>query len=196
MSVVPGESVDPDADGLVAGVTIWPSNSLPSAKYQFCKGALLLRADYSLLYSRIGTAHNTGGEAATEFRLPNNQGKFLVGLNSADADFDTVGETGGTKVATMPTHGHTLSGAPGVGTLAVSPSSHDHTYTLPPALNILEGSGTLTTVTGGGSNPSTGAASLSISGAPSAGTLAAGDAAGSGNNCPPYRVVNTIIKVL
>ena len=54
------------------------------------------------------------------------QGRMLVGLNESDTDFDTVGETGGSKTKTLtkaqlPTHKH------GAGTLATdNDGSHDH----------------------------------------------------------------------
>jgi microcystin-dependent protein len=34
-------------------------------------------------------------------------GKVPIGLDAGDADFDTIGETGGTKDAIIPTHNHT-----------------------------------------------------------------------------------------
>jgi len=195
MSTVPGEVVNPDADGLVGGVTLWPSDSLPSSKYMFVEGALLTRTDYSLLFSRIGTRFNTGGEAGTAFRLPNGKGRTFVGLDPANLSFDTVGEIGGTQAATMPTHGHGMTGAPGIGSLAISPNPHDHSET---AVSVPAG---VAIATGAaydivGVAATTGATSLSITGAPSIGTLAAADAAGSGNNMPPYMVLRPIIKVL
>lgn len=38
-------------------------------------------------------------------------GRVMVGLNSGDADFDTVEETGGAKTVTPPSHTHPLSDA-------------------------------------------------------------------------------------
>jgi len=195
MSTVPGEVVNPDADGLVGGVTLWMSDSLPSAKYMFVEGALLTRTDYSLLFSRIGTRFNTGGEAATAFRLPNGKGKTFVGLDPANVSFDVIGETGGTQAATMPTHGHALSGAPGVGTLAVSPDPHSHTYN-DQTFAAFAAAGAAVNTVNTLPTSNTGTTSLSITGAPSIGTLAAADVTGSGNNMPPYMVLRPIIKVL
>ena len=49
-------------------------------------------------------------------------GKVPIGLDATDSDFDTVGETGGTKDAIIPTHNHAA------GTLATdSQGSHQHT---------------------------------------------------------------------
>lgn len=37
-------------------------------------------------------------------------GRVLVGVDAGDAAFDTLGETGGSKDTTLPTHSHTYSG--------------------------------------------------------------------------------------
>lgn len=49
-------------------------------------------------------------------------GKVPVGIDTGDTDFDTIGETGGTKDAIIPTHNHAA------GTLATnSAGAHQHT---------------------------------------------------------------------
>lgn len=53
---------------------------------------------------------------------PNLSGRFIVGFNAADADYDTIGETGGAKAVTltatqMPQHNHS-------GNVVIPP--HDH----------------------------------------------------------------------
>ena len=84
--------------------------SAPSG-WLLCDGAVVSRTTYADLFTAIGTTFNTGGEAGTDFRLPNLKGKVPVGLDSADTDFDALGEARGAKT-------HTL-------TLAETPS-HDH----------------------------------------------------------------------
>lgn len=189
---------DPDADGVVGVIEDYPCVVLPNPKWRWTDGSVLKRDDYSLLFSRMGTTWNTGGEAADEFRLPPSAGIMYVGWDPADADFDTVGDSGGTKAATMPTHAHTLTGSPSAGTLAVNPASHSHA-----AANgqFVENTGS-TDAAGGGAfyrgdtkDPNTAATSLSVSGSAAVGTLAVSDATGSGDNMPPYRVVRRIIKV-
>lgn len=49
-------------------------------------------------------------------------GKVPIGLDTGDSDFDTVGETGGTKDAIIPTHNHTA-------TTTSTDAGHQHTYT-------------------------------------------------------------------
>lgn len=49
-------------------------------------------------------------------------GKVPVGINSGDSDFDTIGETGGSKDSIIPTHNHAS------GTLVTdSQGAHQHT---------------------------------------------------------------------
>lgn len=178
-SVALDPAVNPDADGLVGSVTLWPSDVLPSPKYRFCDGAAVSRSEFSLLFSRIGTAHGAG-DGSTTFNLPNYQGRFLVGLSSADADFDTVGETGGTKDATMPAHSH------GAGTLDVGGGP------FVTAVGQVEIAREIPTGGSGGGFPldyvTVTTADPSVDGS-------SGSAGGTGNNCPPYTVTRYIIKV-
>ena len=76
-----------------AGTTI-PSN------YMLCEGQALSRIEYDILFNAIGTTYGVG-DGTTTFNLPNLKGKVPVGLDSNDTDFDTLGETGGSK-----THKH------------------------------------------------------------------------------------------
>ena len=50
-------------------------------------------------------------------------GRVLVGQNVGDASFDVLGETGGSKDATLVAHAHT-----GSGTTAVTSINHAHTF--------------------------------------------------------------------
>ena len=45
-------------------------------------GQLLLRADQPDLFANIGTTHNTGGELATQFRVPDMRGRAPVGMDN------------------------------------------------------------------------------------------------------------------
>ena len=94
-----------------------------------CDGTVVVRATYAALFAVIGTAYNTGGEAGTDFRLPDLRGRATVGKGT-HADVDALGDSDGNAVAsrtpnhshTMPAHGH------GKGTLAtVSGGYHAHT---------------------------------------------------------------------
>lgn len=181
MAVGPGIT-DPDADGVVGSCTDYPCDVLPGLKYMWADGTAVSRSTYSLLFSRMGTRHGVG-DGSTTFNLPNRVGKFAVGLDPADVDWDVVGEKGGTKVPTMPSHVHTN------GTLAVSPSSHSHTQGAD-ALVASPGAGGGILVNGGAS--STGSTALSITGS----LDAASSGSATNGNSPPYDTTRYIVKVL
>lgn len=44
-----------------------------------CDGSVKVRATYAALFAAIGTSYNTGGEAGTDFRLPDLRGSFVRG---------------------------------------------------------------------------------------------------------------------
>lgn len=76
-------------------------------------GTVYLRATYPALFTAIGTTYNTGGETASQFRVPDSRGRAQVG-KSAAGTFATLGATGGAEtvtlsVAEIPSHSHGLS---------------------------------------------------------------------------------------
>lgn len=105
----------------IAGATIPPAMpagtvmpyagaSAPTG-YLLCDGSAVSRSTYSALYAIIGTTYGAG-DGSTTFNLPNLKGKTIVGYNSAETEFDALGETGGAKTHTLteaqiPSHTHT-----------------------------------------------------------------------------------------
>jgi microcystin-dependent protein len=170
-------AVNPDADGLVGSVQVWPGDVLPSTKYRWCEGDTVSRTEFSLLFSRIGELHGVG-DGSTTFNLPNYKQKFLVGFDSSDTAYDTVGETGGSATGAV-------SGTTG------NESSHTHGA----------GSYSVDAPTAAASGPSVPAFSGSSGPQPVSGTSGAGSAhnhsfSGTAATIPPYNVVRWIIKVL
>ena len=81
--------------------------------FMLCDGSAISRTTYATLFSIIGTTYGAG-DGSTTFNIPNLKGKTLVGLDSEDNDFDTLGETGGEKTHTltvdeMPSHDHNVN---------------------------------------------------------------------------------------
>jgi microcystin-dependent protein len=94
-------------------------------------GSAVSRAQYSRLFARIGTAHGAGN-GTTTFNLPNVKGKVLVGQDTADTDFDVIGETRGAKTvalitAELPAHAHGLNGHTHGGSTSTASLNHSHT---------------------------------------------------------------------
>lgn len=163
-----------DADGLVGEPRCWLSDTLPSSKYRFCDGAEVSRDEFSLLFSRIGEDWGDG-DGTTTFNLPDLQEVFLVG-KGADADFDTLGGSGGSKASNMPAHSHTIT-----------PDPHSHTFghtDVVTATYAAGGQGGYVSET----TDATSTTSLTV------GNEGSGSA--TNGNLPPFKVVNWIIKVL
>lgn len=95
------------SDTPVGALMSYVGNAIPD-KWLECDGSSVSSTDYSELYNVIGT---TFGGDSSNFKLPDISGKFLVGLDSSDTDFDTMGKVGGEKthkltIAEMPSHTH------------------------------------------------------------------------------------------
>lgn len=95
-------------------VNIYAGTTAPTG-WLICDGSAVSRTTYSTLFGVIGTAFGSG-DGSTTFNLPNFKGRVPVGVDSNDADFDNIGETGGEKTHTlnvneMPSHKHQLNKA-------------------------------------------------------------------------------------
>lgn len=115
-------------------------------------------------------------------------GRVLVGLDSGQTEFDTLGETGGTKTHTLatgelPVHSHSLT-----------MNSHVHTYT---PQNFMAGAGAVSGSSAGikadrpnsSSSNSTTGPSASTDGAVSTGTVGNAGSGSAHNNLQPYITV-------
>lgn len=102
-----GDVVTHDADefepvGSIAAmtgvITPYAGSSAPTG-WLLCDGSAVSRATYAALFSVVGTAYGAG-DGSTTFNVPNLEGRFVVGMDSGDTDFDSLGETGGAKTHT------------------------------------------------------------------------------------------------
>lgn len=106
-----------------SGVLVY-HNGVPDTGWLKCNGSVLLRASYPRLFAAIGTIHNTGGEATTQFRLPDMRGEFPRGWDDGRG-VDTSRVLGSAQTGDVQAHTHlaptTVSAAtgtfevPGVG---------------------------------------------------------------------------------
>jgi microcystin-dependent protein len=105
-------------DAYLANVTIFAGNFAPQG-YMLCQGQLLSIAEYTALYSLIGTTF--GGDGQNTFGLPDLRGRRPIhpGQGPGMANYQ-LGQVGGNEQATitglqMPVHTHqfvSASGAP------------------------------------------------------------------------------------
>jgi microcystin-dependent protein len=112
------------------GVINQYAGSTAPSGYLICDGTAVSRTTYASLYAVIGITYGAG-DGSTTFNVPNLKGKVPVGRNSADTQFDVLGETGGEKTHTittseMPAHTHSVDPP---STSTNSDGSHTHTFT-------------------------------------------------------------------
>ena len=99
-------------------VQIWAGKIVP-AGYELCEGQQLKITDYPELYKALGSTFNnaysaTGSRYSTSsgyFRMPDLRGRFIVGHNPSDTDYNSYGKAGGEKqhaltIKEMPSHTH------------------------------------------------------------------------------------------
>ena len=175
-----------DATSPVGAIQMYGiSGDTPPAGYLWCKGAEVSRTTYADLFAVIGTTFNTGGESASNFRLPNLSGRAAFGWGDAATPFEVVGSTGGTEeetigVTNLPAHSHPIND-PG----------HSHQY----AVNTGGSSGNTTAqqtnAFGTTFLPSTTEETTGITATEDGPTGPTGIAM---NNLPPYLVLSFIIK--
>lgn len=112
-----------------AGVVSQYAGATAPAGYLLCQGQAVSRTTYADLFAVIGTTYGPG-DGSTTFNLPNLQGRVPVGLNAAQTQFDTRGETAGEithtiTTAEMPAHTHAVDPP---STTTSTNGSHDHDY--------------------------------------------------------------------
>lgn len=99
-------------------VQMWAGSKVPKG-YELCEGQQLKISDYPDMYDAIGTTFNNaysynGSRYSTTsgyFRLPDLRGRFVVGYNVSDGDYNSYGRVGGEKkhsltTSEMPSHSH------------------------------------------------------------------------------------------
>lgn len=190
------------------GAVIPFAGSTAPEGWLLCDGSVVSRTTYASLFAVISTTYNTGGEAGTDFRLPNMKGRIPVGIDSTQTEFDVLGETGGSKTSTAPhTHGVTLDHDHASFNATSGTESQTHSHYVSQYTNTAN-SGTnyyLATVgsnaygsynTGGASVTHTHTTTIDVPAFTGSNTSGASSAAATSGNLQPYISLNYIIKAL
>lgn len=131
-TILAGNVMGPITVGLV---TLFAGPTAP-AGWLLCDGTSVSRTSYAKLFAVVGTTYGVG-DGSTTFGLPNLKGRVPVGRDSAQTEFDVLGETGGEKThllttTEMPAHAH-VQNAHGHATTETahnhSQNAHGHTTT-------------------------------------------------------------------
>lgn len=113
-------------------IQMWPTTSAPIG-YLLCDGTAVSRTTYAALFAVIGTTYGVG-DASTTFNVPNAKGKFPVGYNASETEFDAMGDTGGAKTINLQhNHGGVTAVQSGVvnGTgFAIGAADKDHVHAI------------------------------------------------------------------
>jgi hypothetical protein len=158
------------------------TNTTQLATTAFVTAALSAAYPVGSIYINAGVSTNPATLLGFGTWTAFGAGKVLVGLDSADALFDTLEETGGSKDAITVSHTHTA-------TSTVTDSGHSHVN--PAGLIALNGSGAVNLALGssgaqGANNVGTNAATTGITVAT---TNASTGSSGTNANVQPFIVV-------
>lgn len=144
-------------DGLLppGSITMFGGGSTPTG-WLVCNGQVLSRVAYPDLFTAIGTAYNTGGEASSDFRLPNFTdigGRFPIGAGTKALGASGGGATKTLAPGNLPAHAH----AAGTLSATTSGSTHQHTVDVgnatPGTVNQTLQRGSVSTPVGGTNAP-------------------------------------------
>jgi len=94
----------------ITGMVLPYAGASAPTGFLLCDGAAVSRSTYADLFALISTTYGVG-DGSTTFNLPNLKGRVPVGLDTAQSEFDVLGETGGAKthtltIAQIPAHNH------------------------------------------------------------------------------------------
>ena len=101
-----------------SGVVVAFAGSTAPSGWLLCYGQTVSRTTYATLFAVLSTTYNTGGEAGTDFRLPDLRGRTVAGIDNmggTDAARLSIANTPGTSTgaetvtltsAQMPIHTH------------------------------------------------------------------------------------------
>jgi microcystin-dependent protein len=112
----------------IGQVVAFAGSTAPTG-WLLCDGATISRTEYAQLFSLVGITYGAGN-GSTTFALPDARGRVLAGRDASQAEFNTLGETGGAKTHTlttaqMPSHAHSIRAGIGASTGSLLTTSGD-----------------------------------------------------------------------
>ncbi len=175
----------------------------PPSGWLLCDGSIYSASAYPTLSVGLGSTY--GGNGTTTFGVPNLKGRVVVGIDSTQTEFDTRGETGGSKTSVAP-HDHSIGHDHGAFNATSGGISANHTHGLNALAGNDAGSGFGHARAAGGQgfglNYSTGTVSSDHSHTTTidvpnfSGTSGAASAAATSGNLQPYMALNYIIRAI
>lgn len=129
--------------GFMRGEVRWlsykPATSPPTG-WLLADGSTVSQSTYADLFALLGTVHNTGGETAGTFRLPNLTRRVAVGYDATALTTYDVGKVGGVESvalteAQLPVHHHVIDHNHPNVTSTVQSANHTHGTTGVTAVN-------------------------------------------------------------
>lgn len=173
-------------------IAMYGGSSAPTG-WLLCDGSAVSRTTYADLFTAIGVNYGAGN-GSTTFNLPNFTGRFPVGINGSDSDFNSLSDTGGSKnhSHTVPSHQHNLSDAGAAKILLDSANEWIKAV-------VVGGFSTWVADVRTATNAAIDIISSSVSGTQGVGLtgktdVVAAASTDSVSNLPPYAVVNFIIR--
>lgn len=169
------------------GAVIAYGGSAAPGGWLFCSGQVVSQATYANLFAALGTAYDTGGEGAGNFRLPDFRSRSIVGVGPGGGGLSARarGNSGGEETHTLstpeiPSHAHQVVGNTSTNTTGISAT----------------GSNLTIDTDAGGNNQNSDTAFFSDPGHAHGINFASQNTGGGGahNNMHPYGVANFIIK--
>jgi microcystin-dependent protein len=166
----------------------------PPAGWLLCDGTVHDISSYPALGAGLGSTY--GGNGTTTFAVPNLKGRMPVGLDSTQTEFDTRGETGGSKTSVAP-HDHSISHDHSSFSTSDGAGNHQHGindgghYYIAGGVDFEVGYSRQ-----GGVTSVNGAHNHAIDVPNFSGTSGAASAAATSGNLQPYLVMNYIIRAV
>jgi microcystin-dependent protein len=99
--------------GDIGLIQLWSGSGVPEG-YVLCDGSQVSIAEYPELYKAIGDKYNTASTKAGYISVPDLRGRFVVGYDPRNYEYERIGNTGGQALVTLtldqiPPHSHKIT---------------------------------------------------------------------------------------